>query len=223
MARIRSIKPEFWTSAQVVECSMNARLLFIGLWNFCDDAGRHPFKPKQIKMEIFPGDDISLDTVRGMIDELSANGLVMSYQVDGEWFLQVKGWHHQRIDKPQKPKYPDPPPLNSTNAPRTFPPDTIGEDRIGKERKESLVGERSPTRRRIPDGFRPETVKGFTDQECAREIPQFTDFHKSRGSTMLDWQAAFRTWMRNSRKFSPKGAGPPSGREYVGGYEIKDL
>ena len=42
MARIRTIKPEFWTSEQVVDCSPTARLLFIGLWNFCDDGGVHP-------------------------------------------------------------------------------------------------------------------------------------------------------------------------------------
>jgi hypothetical protein len=46
MARIRTIRPEFWTSEQVTECSMPARLLFIGLWNFCDDGGRMPYSPK---------------------------------------------------------------------------------------------------------------------------------------------------------------------------------
>lgn len=34
MARIRTIKPEFWTSEQVMGCAPLARLLFIGLWNF---------------------------------------------------------------------------------------------------------------------------------------------------------------------------------------------
>ena len=57
MARIRTIKPEFWTSDQVVECSFAARLLFIGMWNFCDDYGVHPASLRKLKMEIFPGDD----------------------------------------------------------------------------------------------------------------------------------------------------------------------
>jgi len=47
MARIRTIKPEFWVSEQVGECSPNARLLFIGMWNFCDDRGVHPAKPNR--------------------------------------------------------------------------------------------------------------------------------------------------------------------------------
>src|SRR4051812_10412482 len=56
MARIRSIKPEFWSSEQVMECARDTRLLFIGLWNFVDDADRMSFSSKQIKALIFPGD-----------------------------------------------------------------------------------------------------------------------------------------------------------------------
>ena len=48
MARIRSIKPQFWTSEQIADCSSNARLLFIGLWNFCDDCGVHPASPARL-------------------------------------------------------------------------------------------------------------------------------------------------------------------------------
>jgi hypothetical protein len=108
MARIRTIKPEFWTSEQVMECSPNARLLFIGLWNFCDDHGRHPYAPKQIKALIFPSDNFSAEEVAGMFAELSANGLLVPYNVEGKEYFQITGWHHQKIDKPQKPKYPEP-------------------------------------------------------------------------------------------------------------------
>src|ERR1700722_3513210 len=108
MARIRSIKPEFWTSEQVMECSMNTRLMFIGMWNFADDLGRMPHSPKTIKAQIFPSDDLTSENVRGMINELSSKGLVMIYAVDGKEFLQITGWSHQRIDKPQKPKHPAP-------------------------------------------------------------------------------------------------------------------
>jgi hypothetical protein len=136
MARIRSIKPDFWTSEQIMECSLNARLLFIGMWNFADDLGRIPFSVKSIKASVLPGDDISLDTIRGMIAELSKNGLVLTYEVDGREYLQITGWHHQRIDKPQAGKCPSPVNGYSKNVPRTIPPDRIGEDRIGEDRKE---------------------------------------------------------------------------------------
>lgn len=116
MARIRTIKPEFWTNEQITECSLNARLLFIGLWNFCDDAGRMPLKLDQIKMKIFPGDDIDSATVQGMLGELSVNGLIETYFVADQEYLQVTGWHHQKINRPQKPRFPGPSEGDSLNT-----------------------------------------------------------------------------------------------------------
>lgn len=100
MARIRTIKPEFWTSEQVMNCSPTARLLFIGLWNFCDDAGNHVASPKTIKANVFPGDDISSSDVQRLLAELSSNELIAYYSHENKDFLHVTGWHHQKIDKP---------------------------------------------------------------------------------------------------------------------------
>lgn len=36
----------------------------------------------------------------------------------------------------------------------------------------------------------------------ALEFQAFKDFHSAKGSTMLDWQAAWRTWVTNAVKFS---------------------
>lgn len=108
MARIRTIKPEFWTNERVMECSVSARLLFIGMWNFADDLGRMPLAPKTIKAQIMPSDDVSSDTILGMVEELSGNGLVLLYEVDGRKYIQITGWQHQRIDKPQPGRCPAP-------------------------------------------------------------------------------------------------------------------
>lgn len=108
MSRIRTIKPEFWTSEQIVECSPNARLMFIGLWNFCDDGGVHPAQLKKLKMQIFPGDDFTTADMAGMVAELISNKLMIEYEVDGASYWYVTGWHHQKIDRPSK-KYPGPP------------------------------------------------------------------------------------------------------------------
>ena len=144
MPRIRSIKPEFWTSGQVLECSTNARLMFIGLWNFCDDEGRHPLREKQIKAEVFPADDFTVEDIRRMLDELSTNGLVSTYVVDDKEYLQVNGWHHQRIDRKQSSKYPAPFDEHSTNARRTLDPDRKGREGKGEDLKPySPDGERA--------------------------------------------------------------------------------
>jgi hypothetical protein len=101
MARIRTIKPEFWTSEQVAECSPNARLLFIGIWSFCDDNGIHPASVKRLKMEVFPSDVITDAEIQTMINELLRVGLLHHYTVKNQWFWHVTGWaKHQKIDKP---------------------------------------------------------------------------------------------------------------------------
>jgi len=114
MARIRTIKPEFWTSGQVVDCSLIARLMFIGIWNFCDDHGVHPASIKRLKMEVFPSDSITDKELRAMVDELVAAGLLYPYQVDVKGYWKVTGWAtHQRIDKPT---YRHPLPLAGTKV-----------------------------------------------------------------------------------------------------------
>lgn len=105
MARIRTVKPEFWSSEQVMSCSPIARLLFIGIWNFCDDGGNHPMSPRTIKALVFPGDDITTEAVERLIGELVAADLLATYYAEGKIYLHVRGWRHQKIEK-KNFKYP---------------------------------------------------------------------------------------------------------------------
>lgn len=108
MARIRTIKPDYWTSNQVMDCSPLTRLLFIGIWNFCDDKGRMTVTPKKLKALIFPSDVMALGDIRRMIDELSDTNLVTLYTIEDVEYLQVNGWYHQKIDRPNISRLPDP-------------------------------------------------------------------------------------------------------------------
>lgn len=150
MARIRSLKPEFWTSEQVMECSPIARLAFVGMWNFCDDRGVHPASTKTLKAEIFPGDDISEKQVRGLVQELIDQGLLIEYESSGKRYWSVTGWHHQKIDKPTY-KHPPPPntpqllPDNSSNGSRVVgdssPPEGKGVESTGEDGMPPPVGD----------------------------------------------------------------------------------
>jgi len=105
MARIRSIKPEFWTDETLTECSLSARLLFIGMWNFADDRGNISRSTKQLKMKIFPADNID---VSPYVDELITHGLLIEYSVSGKNYLHIKGFtKHQVINRPSKSSIPD--------------------------------------------------------------------------------------------------------------------
>ena len=109
MARIRTIKPEFCTSEQVVECSPTARLLFVLMWTHCDDQGVHPDSARQLKMRCFPADDFTTADMEGFVNELVNVGLLGRFEAEGQRFLYVTGWkRHQKIDKPTR-KYPAPP------------------------------------------------------------------------------------------------------------------
>lgn len=178
MARIRSIKPDFWTSEQVMECSPIARLLFIGMWNFADDHGRLPAAPKTLKAQIFPADDIDAKNVRGMIDELSSNGLIRLYEVEGKEFLLVTGWHHQKIDKRQPAKYPDPPKEQSPNVRRTVSTDLIGSEGIGEERKSCPVDKSTRTKQVYSEEF---------EQKFWQPYPRSPTMSKSE---------AWKAWMK---------------------------
>jgi len=139
MARIRTIKPEFWSSEQVVELSPTARLLFIGLWNFCDDGGNHPASARTLKMEVFPGDDFTAEQISGMVDEMKKCGLIIEYQADNRTYWHVTGWHHQKIEKPN---YKHPAPKFADQSPTVRRPidpvrESKGKERKGKEGSES--------------------------------------------------------------------------------------
>lgn len=109
MARIRTTKPEFWSSEQIMELTPLARLTFIGLWNFCDDAGVHPASFKTLKAEVFPSDDLTPDALAELVSEMIAQGLVAEFTTNGKHYWYVTGWKkHQRIDRPTF-KHPRPP------------------------------------------------------------------------------------------------------------------
>jgi hypothetical protein len=130
MARIRSIKPEFWKSQAIAEHDFFTRLVFIGLWTYVDDNGVGIDHYRLIAAELFPLEEdlasVARD-VRESIARLAAAGRVIRYTVNGKQFLYIVNWtEHQKIDRPNKPRYPSPdsplaeptPPTGGNTPPR---------------------------------------------------------------------------------------------------------
>lgn len=150
MARIRTVKPEFWTNEKVLSINPLTRLLFIGMWNFADDYGRMDFSPISIKAKVFPNDPIAPDDVRDMLHELSRADLLMIYSAKAKEYIEITGWDHQRIDKRQASKIPAPfaegsairgiPPTSPDHPRSTTTPAPVmegkGEECKGREGKE---------------------------------------------------------------------------------------
>ena len=109
MARNRMIKPEIWTDAKFIECSMSARLLFISLLNFADDNGLLQYFPKQIKCQCMPIDNVIIED---LIDELIKNEILFLYDVDGKNYLWIINFtKHQTVNRPSF-KHPLPPSID---------------------------------------------------------------------------------------------------------------
>ncbi|PHQ24786.1 hypothetical protein CLH62_14580, partial [Marinobacter guineae] len=97
MARARNIKPGFFTNDELGELSPLARLAFIGLWGQADFNGNIKCKPKRLKVEILPYDNVEFGK---LLEELEGHGFVQQYQVDGESYLHVVNFRkHQRPHK----------------------------------------------------------------------------------------------------------------------------
>ena len=93
MARIRTIKPEFFTSEDIVSLAPLTRLLYVALWCEADKEGRLAWKPLTFKLRYFPGDSCD---IAAMCDELVKAKLVTLY---GDGFAYIPKFKtHQHIN-----------------------------------------------------------------------------------------------------------------------------
>lgn len=160
MARMRYIKPEFWTDSTMVRLSRDARLFYIGTWNFtiCEQ-GHLEDDPVRLKMQIFPADNVD---VGSLLDELIDSGRIIRTEVEGRSFLQVKALaNHQKTDPRWAPRCvacknaDEPSPKlsetlpssgESSRTPRTPPKEGRGGDRRGEK-----TSSNAPRRTRTTD------------------------------------------------------------------------
>ena len=104
MARIRTIKPEFFTSEDIVSLSPIARLLYIALWCEADREGRLVWKPRTFKMRYLPADECD---VEALCQELVASRLVKLYG-DGLAHIPKFGQHQHLNPREAASLLPDP-------------------------------------------------------------------------------------------------------------------
>lgn len=94
MARIRSLKPECFKDEDLATLPYEARLLFMGLWCFADKEGRLEDRPKYLKAEIFPYDNINIEKYLNMlcspnINERPDKVFIRRYVVNGRKYIDI--------------------------------------------------------------------------------------------------------------------------------------
>lgn len=111
MARIRSIKPEFWTDSKTGTLSEFAKCLLLGLLGQSDDYGVIEWRPMEWRAKIFPyhSDTTTGAVEKALTEELLPAGLIIMFsRKDDEGVLKqyafIKNFSkHQVINKPSKP------------------------------------------------------------------------------------------------------------------------
>ena len=100
MAKIRTIKREFWHDEKIGSLPSEARLLYIGTWSLADDNGVLRGNPAYIRSQLFAYDEeVTVADVRRWIEMLTAGRMLVPFTHSGERYLLVRRFRdHQKID-----------------------------------------------------------------------------------------------------------------------------
>jgi len=98
MARIRTIKPDFFRHEGLFELEKETglplRVAFAGLWTAADREGRFKWRPRQLKLDALPFDEIDFSRV---LDALTTRGHIVKYVVNGEEFGFIPSWNDHQV------------------------------------------------------------------------------------------------------------------------------
>lgn len=86
--------PEFFKDEDLATLPFEARLFFEGLWCYADRAGRLEDRPKYLKVEIFPYDDVDVEKLLNMlanpkIEDRPEKCFIHRYAVNGKKYIQI--------------------------------------------------------------------------------------------------------------------------------------
>lgn len=100
MARSRNIKPTFFTDAELLACDPITRLLFAGLWVHADRRGILADNVRQIKIDVFPADNVD---VEGGLAQLAERGLILRYEREGKRCIAIPAFAKHQSPHPKEP------------------------------------------------------------------------------------------------------------------------
>jgi hypothetical protein len=198
MARIRTIKPEFFRHEELyqaeIESGLPLRVAFAGLWTACDREGRFKWAPKSLKLDCLPYDDVDFSRV---LDALATRGFIVKYASENNLYGYVPGFaRHQVINNREAPsKLPKPLESNIllTRDPRVIdacPTPLVhaqaeGKGREGKGKEDS---EATPLR----------TSRADSPLDLKKELfDRGTAFLKSNGSSDRAARSVLAMWRKS--------------------------
>lgn len=211
MARIRSIKPEFFTSDDICALSPLARLLYIGLWCEADREGRMVWLPRVFKRRYLPDDECDIEM---LCKELLGRDLVRLYGDDLAFIPTFS--EHQRVNPREAASTLATPDCHAANLDlHASIPDV--HTQVGREGKEGKGkegnGSRVVTRAcELPDDWQPDdedrtwAAKARPDLTPAlldAETEKFRNHASANGRTAMNWGPNWRNWIMRADAAKP--------------------
>lgn len=171
MARIRSVHPGLFKDEAFMELSMGARVLLIGVWTIADDHGVFEWKPKAIRAEVFPGDNVDIDA---LLSELVTHQFVVRFEDCDRAYAVVRNFC--LYQRPREPSYRFP-----------FPQDIHSHAGVERRKAEDLVKANgrttaAPTQDSSRPTEKPSHRRGGKRERREGEKPQATTAKTERES-----------------------------------------
>lgn len=99
MGRIRTIKPDFFNSADIARLTPLARLFYAYLWCEADREGRLVWNLENFEMRFFPREQYDIESLANELTEK----LIGLYEVDGQQYGEILSFKsHQVINNKEK-------------------------------------------------------------------------------------------------------------------------
>lgn len=140
---------------------------------------------------------LSINQIRRCLDSLIEQGVLVRGNYNSSAYDKTSWFAFADVQKPH---------IDLANLPngvgRSATSDTDSKQDI---KHKQPIGETL-----IDENFEPNQTTLDTANEVGvdhkAELPKFLDHHAAKGSKFKDWQAAFRTWLRNAAKFAKHDA-----------------
>lgn len=214
MARIRTIKPEAFTSESLAEVTVAAERTFFGLLTQADDHGRHRDNAAIIAGLLWPlrAEHTSVH-VEDDLHQLANAGLICRYTgCDGRRYLHIVTWsEHQKIDKASQSRLP--------SCPQHHAADRCAPCKGSCTRRTSSTAPRglAETSGRAPRALDPPAVPASTTPDRAdgtaadqREAADGAISTPERAGAENAGQSAFSEDSSNLPRLLPEGSAPGS-------------
>ena len=139
MPRIRYLKPDFFLDEDIGYLTVINRLAYAGLWCHADRLGRLEDRPRYLKTQLFPYDDVDMEQILADLSRPKTTcphkTFITRYEVNGQKYIQInKFLDHQKPHHTER-KSTIPPPLTVNNKL------IDGEYPVGKGMGKKIYGE----------------------------------------------------------------------------------